>query len=393
MSNFLNRIWIIFLIIFFLIINLILALYLENILNFFSLNISTNTVNYIKLFFMILFSLIIMILIYTNYIKPLKNITKIITGFLAWLEIDEFNNFNKSNVDISFISRFFNQTVKTLQKFKTELKAWKVLKTEVDIAAEVQKWVLHKKFNSPPSLNIVANSKSASEVWWDSYDVITTKRNSYIYLWDVAWHWVASWIVMMMVNTLIRWLSEIIINSSDILIRINKLLKPRVKSNMLMSLIMLRWNINEQQMYMTWAWHEYLLIYKKSENKTFKIKSWWIALWMLEDVKESIKEVWIKYEEWDIIVLYSDWITESRNWAWNMFGVDRIVNAIDSTPVKSSQWVFNNITIKFSEFVWYNFEQKDDISLMVIYRKDESINLAQLNKKIPQELITDWNWR
>jgi serine phosphatase RsbU (regulator of sigma subunit) len=41
-------------------------------------------------------------------------------------------------------------------------------------------------------MDIVANSKSASEVGGDSYDIIERNDNHYIYLGDVTGHGVAS---------------------------------------------------------------------------------------------------------------------------------------------------------------------------------------------------------
>lgn len=78
---------------------------------------------------------------------------------------------------------------------------------------------------------------------------------------------------MMMVNALISGFSKMIENSADILVRTNEILKPRVKSNMLMTLLMVRWNERDKKLYMTGSGHEYLLIYKKAQNRVFTVKS------------------------------------------------------------------------------------------------------------------------
>ncbi len=78
---------------------------------------------------------------------------------------------------------------------------------------------------------------------------------------------------MMIVNALISGFSKIVENAADILARTNEIVKPRVKSNMLMTLLMIRWNEREKKMYMTGAGHEYLIVYKASQKRAFKIKS------------------------------------------------------------------------------------------------------------------------
>jgi serine phosphatase RsbU (regulator of sigma subunit) len=171
-----------------------------------------------------------------------------------------------------------------------------------------------------------------------------------------------------------------------------------------MSVLLVRWNEKEKRLFMTWAWHEYLMIYKQKNKKTYRIKSWWLALWMIKDISKLLKEKEIKFEPWDIAVLYSDWITEAINrpkkdWTEKMFGEDRLEEAIKTAPnikwknYKSAQSVFNNITIKLSQFMWYKYTQLDDITLVVIqYKPEDYTPKLDYNDKIDESLITEWNW-
>lgn len=209
---------------------------------------------------------------------------------------------------------------------------------------------------------------------------------------------------MTMVNALIEWFIKSNKSWSDILAKTNKVLKPRLKSNLLMSLLMIRWDEENKRLFMTWAWHEYLVIYKQRLNKTFKIKSWWVALWMVKDISKILKEVEIKIEPGDIIVLYSDGITEAINkpqkdWTEQLFWEERLVEAVQNSPnfpwkdYKSATSVYKNISINLSKFMWYNHTQLDDITLWVIqykpywFNKDEDFDL-----EISPEFITEWKW-
>ena len=78
---------------------------------------------------------------------------------------------------------------------------------------------------------------------------------------------------MVMVNALMCGFAQIYKSGHDILAQTNSILKPRVKANLLMSLLLVRWNEAEKRIFMTGAGHEYLIVYKHSVNKTFKIKS------------------------------------------------------------------------------------------------------------------------
>lgn len=357
-----------------------------------------NLAKYIKYFWptVLLFEfLIFYIFVYRTIISPVFKLKKEIANFLTWWRLGWRLEISTSNYTMRYVINFFNKSLEILKNFKEDLRSGKELKSEVQLASEIQKNILTKVLPKIESLDIVANTKSASEVWWDSYDVIKQWDNNYIYIWDVTGHGVASWFVMMMVNALISGFSKMMVNSADIIAHTNEILKPRVPSNMLMTLLMIRWNEEQKKLFMTWAWHEYLLIYKKSKNKTYKVKSWWVALGMTKNIYKILKEIQIEFEQWDIAILYTDGITEARNTNkedWLMFNWDKLINAIDNSPFKTAQWVFNNITIELSRWMWYNHKQFDDISLMVVhYRWFESIE-KDADPVISNLNITEWQW-
>ncbi len=340
------------------------------------------------------------------YQKPIIELELAIKKFLTWKYKNEKIALNKTeNKDLDFVIKFFNSTLNTLKNIKEEFLHWKEIKWEVWLAKEIQWKTFTKKLKKIPSLNIVAKSKPAAEIWWDSYDIIQNWDNYYVYVWDATGHWVWAWLIMMMVNALVSAFAKVYEKWSDILIRTNEILKPRVKANLLMTVLLLRWNEKTKKMYFTWAWHEYLMIYKQKQWKCFRIKSWWLALWMIKDASKIIKEQRISFEPNDIIVLYSDWITEAinkpkRDWTEIMFWEERLMKVIEESPNvkwtkhKSAISVFNNITIQLSRFMGYNPIQLDDITLVTIEYKNSTLqNKNDFNLDIPDNFITEWNWK
>lgn len=370
------------------------------------LDINSSIFYGISVFFIIIQSTIIMLLIKVNYENPIAeleyNIKAFITWSLKWKELVFKKNINPH---LSYILKFFTTTLNMLKNIRDEFVSGKAIKSEVDLAREIQEKLLNKKLEHIPSLKVIAKSKPAWEIGWDSYDIIKQWDNFYIYVWDATGHWVAAWFVMMMVNSLISWYSKVVKSGSQILSMTNEILKPRVKSNILMSLLLVRWNEAEKRLFMTGAGHEYLMIYKASQKKCFKIKSGWIALGMTKDISKILKEQEIKFEIWDIIILYSDGITEAinqNNKDWNefMYTEDRLIKSIENSPEmiinwahkKTARWVFNNITIELSKFMWYKHRQYDDITLVVAHYTGWEIIENDFSEIIPDEFITEWNW-
>ena len=351
-------------------------------------------------------STIMLIIIKIFFHDPIRELEYNIKNFLLWwMKNKDWETKRSFNPHINYIILFFNRTLKTLKNIKSEFLHGKAIKTEVELWKEIQWKIFNKKISSPPSLWIEVKSKPAWEIWWDSYDIIREWDNYYIYVGDATWHGVWSWFLMMMTNALVSWIAKNRVKWDDILSTANQIIKPRVKANLLTTMLLLRWNEKEKKLYMTWAWHEYLIIYKNSEKKCYKIKTWWVALWMVKDIRNVLKEKQINFELHDIAILYTDWMTEAINkpkkdWTEEMFWEDRIVNAILETPddiwknYKTARSVFNNITIEFSRFLWYKNKQADDVTLLVVANRWEDYIISENNTidEIPQEFITEWNW-
>lgn len=349
--------------------------------------------------------IVILTLVKKFFHDPIIKLEHTIKNFLVWNLKDTNLKFKKTlNPHLNYSLSFFAKTLNTLKNIKDEFIHGKEIKSEVELGKEIQWKMLTKKLVQVPDLDVIIKSKPAWEIGWDSFDIIHEWDNYYIYVADATWHWVWAWFIMIMVNALISWFAKVYQNWASIVANANTILKPRIKANLLMSLLMVRWNTKEKRLFMTWAWHEYLMIYKYKQNKTFRIKSWWIALWMVKNASKLLKEQEIKFEENDIIVMYSDGITEAINkpvkdGTEQMFLEDRLEECIQNSPnvnwkdYKSARSVFNNITIELSKFMWYNPVQLDDITLATIHYKPKDFNANDdFPEEIKKDFITEWNW-
>jgi len=336
--------------------------------------------------------------------EPILILEKSIQQFLVGTKWENNDLPLTQNPHLNFILKFFWQTLNTLKHIKSEFMYGKEIKSEVELGREIQWKMLSKKILDVPSFDIIIKSKPAREIGGDSYDIINHEDNYYIYVGDATGHGVGAGFIMMMVNSLVSGFTKVYRKGHTILSKTNEILKPRVKANLLMTMLMLRWNEANGRLFMTWAGHEYLIIYKHKQNKCFQIKSGGVALGMVKDISNILQEREIKFEKNDIIVLYSDGITEAinnseKNGDEQMYGEERLINAVMKTPflpnqkIKTAQSVFNNITIELSQFMWYKHVQLDDITLGVIhYKWKESEIENDVPDKIPDEMITEWKW-
>jgi serine phosphatase RsbU (regulator of sigma subunit) len=334
---------------------------------------------------------------YKAYIWPIQKLNQSISRFMTGIDEDPRLEPTAWSHGMNNIIAFFIKSLQILKIFKTELREGRKLRTEVEIASEIQKNVIANEKTTVPSLEIALASCPASEVWGDSLDIVPgIDDNYYIYVWDVTWHGVPSGLVMMMVNALVSAFVSREENSAKVLAETNRILKPRIRQNMMMSAVMLRWDNKEKNLYYTGAGHEFILLYSKRENKVFKIKSGGVALGMVRDASKMYKEQQIRFEPGDIIILYSDGVTEARYRSeqnWLLFGIDKMVESILKVPEKTADDIFRQITVDLSAFMWYKHKQYDDISLFIArYTWVEGVTYTNAQDAIGPTNITEWNW-
>ena len=197
-------------------------------------------------------------------VRLAKQVNNLLTG-------KQYQRLPPTSVDeIGMLTHFFNEITRDLEKISYDLKERRRMSSELDIAAQIQKDVLPKKAPNSPGLDIVAKTRSAAEVGGDCFDFLSSNdgKQTYIYIGDVTGHGVPSGLVMMMVDTIINAMISMGLHSSrDVIVNTNTLLEPRISSRLFMTMVMLRWDAEQQKMYYTGAGHEHILHYKAKTEK------------------------------------------------------------------------------------------------------------------------------
>jgi serine phosphatase RsbU (regulator of sigma subunit) len=193
---------------------------------------------------------------------------------------------------------------------------------------------------------------------------------------DVTGHGAPAGLVMIMVNTLFDVFLSSATNTKDLAVRINNELKPRVDSSYFMTAAFFRWSPETKKLFYTGAGHENIIIYRANEGICQVFPAGGIALAMAADVSEILSEKEIILNDQDILVLYSDGITEAVNAEGALFGLDRLRLAVNKHGyLGSSIDVFNSIAREVQNFVG-DTNQRDDMTLFVIRINDTVSELS-----------------
>jgi serine phosphatase RsbU (regulator of sigma subunit) len=171
---------------------------------------------------------------------------------------------------------------------------------------------------------------------------------------------------MMMVNTLFDVMLPMYNSTYELAVNINRVIKPRVNSTMFMTTNFLKWDSANEVLTFTGAGHEHLLIYRANEGVCEAVPAGGIALAMAEDISEIVQEKQVVLNDQDVIVLYSDGITEAANVTGELYGLERLKEAVKNYGhLADSLTIFESISTDIQVFVGEEV-QNDDMTLMVL---------------------------
>jgi serine phosphatase RsbU (regulator of sigma subunit) len=279
--------------------------------------------------------------------------------------------YSKRTDEIGIFAHFFNEVTDSLEKVTGELEKSKKLTGELVVAGQLQKELIPIKAPTIDGFDIAVKNRSAEELGGDNLDFIKVGHSTYFYIGDVTGHGIPAAIVMTMVNTLINAYAEIYDTALEVVVQTNRRLKSKIRSTMFMSMLMLKWNGMIKKMSFVGCGHEHILVYRAKTSVVDVLPSGGIALGMVADNSKIIKEKDLNLETDDVIILYTDGITEARNMKGEMFGLERLKALVmlyaGSNDALS---IIQDIAKDFSTFVEEHV-QDDDVTLVVVKKLPE----------------------
>jgi phosphoserine phosphatase RsbU/P len=254
-------------------------------------------------------------------------------------------------------------------------KARDALWSEVELAKRMQTSLLPGTGKRLNGFEVVARMAPAKEVGGDYYDIIEGNGDrAWVTVGDVSGHGFDSGLVMMMAQTSML---SIIHKAPDarpnqVLESVNKVLRENVQrlgSDHHMTASVLRL---EGSSFVMAGKHQDIILYRAGLNRTEVIPTEGTWLGLSDDISAQLTERQVGLDEGDIIVLFTDGVTEAMNGAGVLYGQARLEEALneyaDLPPAKILDKIFEEVNS-------FQKEQLDDMTLVII-------------KKLPKEAQT-----
>ena len=239
------------------------------------------------------------------------------------------------------------------------------IEEEMRIAAQIQTGILPQDL-SVTGLDICGSMRPTTEVGGDYYDVIPVEDGCWLGVGDVAGHGLPTGLVMLMCQSVIGGLVRSQPNSQpeDLLPIANRLLfdniRRRMKQDEHITLALIRYKSDGTIRFA--GAHESMLIWRTSQQRLERVEMTGLWAGMIEDIGPMTEGCSLQLEPGDLLVLYTDGVTEARNADGKMFGDDGLADAIARFHEGSAEVVRDRILE--TVYAWLK-TQDDDITLLV----------------------------
>ena len=246
------------------------------------------------------------------------------------------------------------------------------LSAEVEVIKKLQKMVLPQalELDLIQDLEIASFIQPADEVGGDYYDVLSQENRVKIGIGDVTGHGLESGLLMIMAQTAVRTLQESSetdpVKFMDILNRTLYGNIQRMSSSKNMTLALL--DYADKSIQLSGQHEEVILVRAGGTVERIDTVDLGFPIGLDADIAEFIGQQTIPLNSGDVVVLYTDGITEAENIEGVQYGLERLCEIVAHNSQNSAEKIKQAIV----EDVWsYIGAQKvfDDMTVVVIKQK------------------------
>lgn len=244
-------------------------------------------------------------------------------------------------LSLSFVSWYVGPVLKVtgrafegLERAASELMNKQRLEKELEIGARIQTCLLPKTV-AIPELELAAKMVPASEVGGDYYDAFAAGSGGFIGIGDVAGHGLTSGLVMLMVQSVVGALGRKSPDAapSELVSALNTVLydniRHRLQNKEHVTFTLLRYQPGGK---LTFAGaHEEICVLRKQSGKVELVPTPGTWLGAVRDVRKHTVDSQLQLEKGDVVLLYTDGVTEARDERGQQFGLERLTALLENS--------------------------------------------------------------
>jgi serine phosphatase RsbU (regulator of sigma subunit) len=239
------------------------------------------------------------------------------------------------------------------------------MENELEVARNIQSRILPSENPSYEQLEVDSLFVPAFEVGGDYYDFFKLDNNKLAFvIADVSGKGVFASYIMAEVKGIFEALSQVILNPKELLIKTNDLLYRSLDKKSFVTALYGIVDLNSGIVTFARAGHMPLLICSERKLKEYLPKGMGLGFDFSNKFNSNIDVMEIQLNNDDIIILYTDGVTESQNSENIEFGFERLKNVVETNCDDELSNITKNIFQEVSLFS-KDKEQHDDLTLVL----------------------------
>ncbi|HVZ81223.1 MAG TPA: SpoIIE family protein phosphatase [bacterium] len=320
------------------------------------------------------------------FIKPFQRILEGVTAmnqgdFNVKIQVDSQDEFGQ-------LAGIFNEMTAKIQDSQKGMMEQERIQKEMQVAQEIQHTLLPGEFPQIEGYEIGATYRAAKEVGGDYYDFFWVDPTTMgIVVADVSGKGVPGSLVMTMIRTAMRLEARGNKSASDVLAKVNQHVTNDMKKGMFVTMFYIILDSRDRSINFASAGHNPMILFRGKTQEVYflKPKGFPVGIDLPEEdmfVKNLALQK-VSLEKDDILVIYTDGITEAMNPEKEQFGEERLINVIkENFKLTPAEFVekLNEAIAQFTR----GAEQNDDITVVAI---KEKMKVDQVQFKFRKKLL------
>jgi phosphoserine phosphatase RsbU/P len=275
-------------------------------------------------------------------------------------------------VEIAGLAEAMNRMVAEIAESRTQLIAKERLEKEMEIATHIQTSLVPRRFEVR-NMQLAARMIPADDVGGDYYDVLPTPDGCWIGIGDVAGHGLNAGLVMLMIQSAVSALVKIHKEAPprQLVAALNELLYENIRERLArdehVTFSLVRYHEDGRVVFA--GAHEDILICRGAGGACERIPTPGTWLGAKRNVASATTDSTIQLRRDDIVVLYTDGVTEAMNANNEQFGIDRLCREVEAAREENVEQIRDRILDAVAK---WQVKQEDDVVLLVVrYRPAE----------------------
>ena len=325
-------------------------------------------------------------------ISPFKRLAKWVRA-LGHGEVQDEMEFDGSD-EIGEIAMAFNDITEKFRKSQENLAEQERLQKEMQVAQEIQHTLLPSKFPDIEGYEIASYYEAAKEVGGDYFDFVEVDKDALgIVVADVSGKGVPGSLIMTMIRTALRTEARGNKNAADVLSRVNDFVLNDMKRGMFVTVFYIILDSKRRTINYASAGHNPMILYRGKTQKSYYLnpKGFPIGINLPDRTlfRRSIESDNIQLREDDILLIYTDGITEAMNTHRDRYGEERFLSIIRKFGALKVDPLVEKIRQEIAMFTG-GYAQSDDITLVAIREKMKAEDvLFNVRSRLMQHILQE----